>query len=79
VSEEINIVAVFLRYGLDFGISSSKNMLSPLLIVKSSKFDPSLKILILTFYDALLPLLVSSNVVILIETIMPMMFSLLEA
>jgi hypothetical protein len=79
VSQEINIVAIFLRYGLDFGISSSKNMLPPLFIVKSSKFDPSLEILILTFYDALLPLLVSANVVILIETIMPVMFSLLKA
>ncbi len=64
VSQEIYIVSVFLRYGFDFRVGAAKNMSSPLVVVKSNEFNPSIEILILTFYDALLPLLVVSDIII---------------
>ena len=76
MSKKVDIVAVFLRDRLYLGVPSAKNMLPPLFIVESCELDPALKVLILSLDDTLLPLLVCSDVIILVESVMTMVFSL---
>ena len=78
VSQEINVVAVFLRDRLDLGVAAAEHVLPPLLVVKGCELDPTLKVLILSLDDSLLPFLVSANVVILIKPIMPVVLRLLK-
>ena len=74
--EEVDVLAVFLRDRLDLRVPPAKDMLPPLLIVEGCQFDPPFEILILTLDNALLPLLVSADVVVLVETVMSMVLSL---
>jgi hypothetical protein len=53
-------------------------MFPPLLIMKGCHFNPSFEILVLSLNYSLLPFLVCANIVILIETVMTMMFSLFK-
>jgi hypothetical protein len=52
-------------------------VLPPLLIVEGREFDPPLKVIILSLDDTLLPLLVRADVVILVETVVTVVLSLL--
>jgi pilus assembly protein TadC len=76
MSEEIDILPVFLGYRLNLGVPTPKYVLSPLFIVKGSEFDPALEVLILSLDDPLLPLLVSADVVVLVEAVVPVVFGL---
>ena len=77
MSQEVDVVSVLFRDGLYLWVPSAKNMLPPLFIVESCEFNPAFKVLILSLDDTLLPLLVCAYVIILIETVMPMVFCLL--
>ena len=77
VSEEINVLPIFLRNALNFRVRASEYMLSPLIIVKRDEFNPSIEVLIFPLYNTLLPLLVMANVIIGIEAVVTMMLSLL--
>jgi hypothetical protein len=44
--------------------------------VEGRQLDPALKVFILSLDDALLPFLVRADVVVLVETVMPMVFGL---
>ena len=77
--QEVDVLPVFLRDRLDLRVSPPEDMLPPLLIVEGCQFDPPLEVLILTLDNALLPLLVSADVVVLVEAVMAMVFSLLSS
>ena len=77
--QEVDVLPVFLRDRLYLRVSPPEDMLPPLLIVEGCQFDPTLEVLILTLDNALLPLLVSADVVVLVETVMTMGFGLLAS
>ena len=52
-------------------------MLSPIIIVERYKLYPSIKVLIFLLDDPLLPFLVVANIIIRIETVVPVMLRLL--
>ncbi len=75
--QEVDVLPVFLRNCLDLRVPPPEDMLPPLLIVEGCQLYPTLEVLILSLDNALLPLLVSADVVVLVEAVMAMVFSLL--
>ena len=52
-------------------------MLSPIIVVEGYKLYPTIKVLIFLLDDPLLPFLVVANIIIRIETVVPVMLRLL--
>ena len=77
VPQEVDVLAVLLRYALDLGVGAPEHVLPPLIIVEGYEFDPAIKVLIFLLDDPLLPFLVMADVIIRIETVVPVVLGLL--
>ena len=77
VPQEIDVLTVFLRDALDLGVGSPEYMFPPIIIVEGYEFDPAIEVLIFLLNDPLLPFLVMADVIIRIETVVPVMLGLL--
>ena len=77
VPQEIDVLTVFLRDALDLGVGAPEYMLPPVVIVEGYQFDPAIEVFIFLLNDPLLPFLVMADVIIRIETVVPVMLGLL--
>ena len=77
VPQEIDVLTVFLRDALDLGVGAPEYMLPPIIVVEGYQFDPAIEVLIFLLDDPLLPFLVMADVIIRIETVVPMMLGVL--
>ena len=77
VPQEIDVLTIFFRDALDLGVGAPEYMLPPVVIVEGYQFDPAIEVLIFLLNDPLLPFLVVADVIIRIETVVPMMLGLL--
>ena len=77
VPQEVDVLPVLLRYALDLGVGAPEYVLPPLIVVEGYEFDPAIEVLIFLLDDPLLPFLVMADVIIRIETVVPVKFGLL--